>query len=409
MEKRLLIFLMLFALFVYGCATQDASEISAPNAEEAQPRDDLGCWPPSCSFIPDLQGKQLCEDWKAGKEIQWFDCSFMAAFPNCVKLCEFEKKNNPQANAGADTYSVTVNLPGSESQPNTGPDSTSYASQLKEVPPFCVTGDEDHRAQLVYARPQDASDRYDLLAPKIRKWAGQGNGIVNAEAKRFDVNANLKMACEGSKLSVLNVVLSEASKEKANVDVLVSELRSKGFKDDKVKYIVWYDGFVTQPDGRPGTKAEAWLDNWPGEHFGKPQDDGPTADNAFNQGADFAFVYQQFDGGYAQVAMLHEYSHTLGAVQHSAPHHTGDGHCKDSRPVHMGGQDVNCAFNPSHPSYKPSLEVYGDVCNGFGYRYDCGNDDYFNPKPEPGSYLATHWNLGLPMNKFIKFDEATTE
>jgi len=378
------------------------SQKGATNQGGGNAKNDFGCWPPSCSLIPMPEGKQMCEDWKAGKPVVWSDCSVFATFPKCVQLCEFEKKNNPQSETADFT---PFSQPGSESQADMGPDSTSYASSLKEVPPACVTGSEDHRAQLIYARPRDAGDRYDLLAPKIRKWAGQGNGIINAEAKRFNVNANLKMACEGDKLSVLNVVLTTVTSKKANVDLLTAELRSKGFKDDKVKYIVWYDGIVTQPDGSPGTKAEAWLDNWPGEVFGKPQDDRPTEDNLFNQGADFTFVYQQFDGGFAQIAMLHEYSHTMGAVQHSAPHHTGDGHCKDSKPVSSGGQDINCSFNKAHPSYKPELEVYGNACNGFGFRYDCGNDDYFNPKPEKGSYLDTHWNLGSPMNKFIKFGD----
>lgn len=139
-----------------------------------QTRDDLGCWPPSCSLIPD-PGKQLCTDWKAGKEVAWPDCSFMASFPKCQQLCESEKKNNPQqANTVFDPNS-------SSSEPPAG--SESFVMSMKEVPPACITGDEDHRAQLVYARPQDTGDRYDEMAPKIRKWIAQGNSIINDEAK----------------------------------------------------------------------------------------------------------------------------------------------------------------------------------------------------------------------------------
>lgn len=52
---------------------------------------DFGCWPPSCSLIPDSQGKKMCEDWKEGKVVEWPECSFFSGQPACQKLCESEK------------------------------------------------------------------------------------------------------------------------------------------------------------------------------------------------------------------------------------------------------------------------------------------------------------------------------
>lgn len=117
--------LVVTVLFISSCAPKPAGEISETEKEQIKEKDDFGCWPPSCSLISDQQGKQLCEDWKAGKEIQWFDCSAMAAFPKCVKLCEFEKKNsgNVQQDFPQDAndlnYSQYSNYPADE-QKDTG-------------------------------------------------------------------------------------------------------------------------------------------------------------------------------------------------------------------------------------------------------------------------------------------------
>ena len=92
MRKEILISMGVFlVIFIIGCVAPEASETSAPSAEQIVPRDDFSCWPPSCSAIPDFQGKQACEDWKAGKEVAWpLDCNYFSGQPACIRLCEFE-------------------------------------------------------------------------------------------------------------------------------------------------------------------------------------------------------------------------------------------------------------------------------------------------------------------------------
>jgi hypothetical protein len=72
------------------------------------------------------------------------------------------------------------------------------------------------------------------------------------------------------------------------------------------------------------------------------------------------------------LAMLHEITHNLGAVQHSAPHSTGSGHCTD-------GFDVMCRPRPGSCAVE---------------RYDCNKDDYFNPSgPIFGMDGTRMWNV----------------
>jgi hypothetical protein len=84
--------------------------------------------------------------------------------------------------------------------------------------------------------------------------------------------------------------------------------------------------------------------------------------------------------------MLHEITHTLGAVQDTAPHASGASHCWDEH-------DVMC-YDDAGPYFRDG-GGNGDLqtlCNQTLQAYDCDEDDYFNYSPPAGSYLATHWN-----------------
>ena len=87
---------MLITVFMVSCAPKMPPAGEFPGAEkEISERDDFGCFS-SCQYFPEGSPRQMCEDWKAGKQVKWPDCSYMSDFPACLKLCEFEKKNNPQ-------------------------------------------------------------------------------------------------------------------------------------------------------------------------------------------------------------------------------------------------------------------------------------------------------------------------
>lgn len=273
------------------------------------------------------------------------------------------------------------------------------------------TDAEDYHAQIIYARAKDATSRYQEMAPKLRSWFASADGIVNQEAGRFKVKANLKVTCEEGEVSVIEAILPNTGDYYLNAQqetrkALTKDLGQAGYNMKNTKYIVWYDGKASGCGGGPCISQQSI----------KGPDDRLSEDNIYNVGPDYAFLYKVDDAtiqellgtSYDMVApilMLHEYAHTLGAVQPSAPHATKkeplskQKHCTDSQTIGKGGTDVMCKSDGEG-------EVFGNDCPGFyPFRFDCNNDDYFNPKPEPGSYLATHWNLGSPLNRFIKFGE----
>ena len=77
--------------------------------EQSSERDDFGCFY-SCTYFPEGSPKQMCEDWKAGKEVQWPpDCSMMQYGP-CIKLCEANKNKMVSVGEQKQVFNVLPSL-----------------------------------------------------------------------------------------------------------------------------------------------------------------------------------------------------------------------------------------------------------------------------------------------------------
>ncbi len=96
--------------------------------------------------------------------------------------------------------------------------------------------------------------------------------------------------------------------------------------------------------------------------------------------------------GWWPEGFLHELTHNLGAVQWGAPHSTQPAGQNNPRYGHCWqGADVMCYTEDAGASHAMVADCAG-LPGAIPQNFDCGRDDYFNPAPAPGSYLATHWN-----------------
>jgi hypothetical protein len=153
---------------------------------------------------------------------------------------------------------------------------------------------------------------------------------------------------------------------------------------------------IVLADGMSGSSQEYGL----GETVMGASGEQPGSANVHNRGGFTSILFSR-DGapapgaakwGWWPEGFLHEMTHNLGAVQWGAPHSTQPrggsspayGHC-------WQGADVMCYVEDSgaaHPMQQDCAGLPGAIPQS----YDCGRDDYFNPAPAAGSYLATHWN-----------------
>jgi hypothetical protein len=249
------------------------------------------------------------------------------------------------------------------------------------------------RFKLVYAHPADRPDRFDgwrnalqgNVALIQRFLASQSGG---AKALRIDMGTS----CGPQFADVQVVHLSgPRSRYVDNFSEIVREVEPRlGAASGPRNVVVLAD-----------TLNGGGYDYGLGENVLGTAGDRRGAGNVHNYGG-FASVLFTRDGQPAPGAgarswwpegFLHEMSHNLGAVQWTAPHSTQPagfslpryGHC-------WQGADVMCYVEDAGAA-APMRYDCPRVGGAIPQAYDCGRDDYFNPAPPAGSYLAEHWNV----------------
>ena len=258
---------------------------------------------------------------------------------------------------GADTPPGVANM---QSLPETTDLLHRAASPLASQGVACVgDGQSGPRVQVVYARAASTPDRFTAVLPAVRMAAASTDAAIHVSATKRDAGRRVRfVTTPDCTVDVVPVELSDAGDD--SFDATIAELQRHGFTRPDRKYLVFMDAAV-------GLCGQGHL----------LPDDRPAASNV-NNGT--VAMFARIDTACWTASATHELLHMLGAVQHSAPHSSGSGHCVDEA-------DVMCYADTSTTQ---TLRVCGHT---YVKQVDCNHDDYFDPNPPAGSYLATHWNV----------------
>lgn len=236
-----------------------------------------------------------------------------------------------------------------------------------ERDPVCAT---DRYQRFFYAHAPGTPDRYDEVRAEIQAAVRRMNAVLNtASLASGGGTADLKVLCDETGGVRVDRIVSGTS-----ITDLIDAIKDGGSEDPAANHTIFYDGSAA---GACGVATY-------------PNDERLAPDNLANDGGGYAVVY---DRCWFNEGPMHEMAHNQGAVQYGAPHSTGTGgHCNEEL-------DVLC-YSPDGGDLNQGGITYG--CDS-RVQFDCGFDDYFDSAPEPGEYLAGHWNLGSPLNRFVSF------
>ena len=243
-----------------------------------------------------------------------------------------------------------------------------------ERAPVCASG--DYYQQVLYAYRNGSPNRLvtePTLEGQLQASIRRMNAVLNEEALASGgVTADYRVLCDAG--GEIRIDAFQTPPNATSLTSVTNAAKAAGYDDPDVDYTIFFD--YDDP-------------NYCGVgHYSK--DESLSVDNVNNRGGDYGMTY---DGCWLGATPMHENGHNEGAVQYNAPFSSGTGaHCWDEN-------DVMC-YADGGDLIPPSGLL--NRCTDY-LHFDCGYDTYFDASPESCEYLASHWNMGSRLNRFIEF------
>ena len=257
--------------------------------------------------------------------------------------------------------------------------------------PVCTTSTSSYHQRILYAYNQGTANRLATVTPHIQAAIRRMDHVLDEESViSGGPHADYRVFCAaGGAIKVDAFVVPPASGggSQSSFGNIVAAARAAGYTSPNVDYTIFYD--ASDSSGLACGVGSFWGD------------DRAIAGNYNNnpggsvQGG-YAVTYGPYSsptsaGCWYGHTPMHENGHNQGAVQAAAPFSTGTGaHCWDEIDVMCYSPDGGNVHQGGTVTYCSASE-----------RFDCRNDSYFDTAPETGEWLATHWNIGSTLNRFI--------
>lgn len=282
-------------------------------------------------------------------------------------------------------------------------DARTAAPPVAAAPVCYGDGVTGPRVQLIYGYLAGQRNSAAAVSQVRTQMAPRMQAMVKAASGGKDLGIRFAFApgCKGLSVPVVRfpasvVAGSQGSAAEVQFGRMIETLQEAGFDRSDRKYVViwdWWNGAGVCGLGelRPTLDQPMPVN----VHNGVPTAGGHTdVLSTLGLGATasvprYAAVWRHafraggpgcWEEGQSRVSVqVHELFHTLGAVQLSAPHSDGGGHCTDT-------PSAMCQVRGKVPAVRACATQPVQVL-------DCGMDDFWHPAPPAGSYLEYGPNI----------------